>query len=258
MDSPGQGTVGQCIYCGSRRELADEHIVPFGLGGRWTLKKASCPSCSRTTAGFEREVQRGMFGELRAALKTPTRRRAERPTKSILGLERAGSIEFVEVPIEQAVQLLVLPVYPPPGFFRQGRTDEDLSATGVEITPLRVGPAKELALARGAEALHRAFTFKPRAFGLLLAKIAHCAAVDVCGLEGFSELYLPGPILRQAQGLGYWLGTGKVNLPPREDDYDVRVMADERGLVVALIDLFARIGGTTYVAVVGRLGTPEA
>lgn len=161
MESPGQRTVGQCIYCGSREELTDEHIIPFGLGGRWVLGKASCPSCSRTTAGFEQEVLRGMLGGLRAALKIRTRRRAQRPTKSTLGLERAGSVEFVEVPIEQAVQLLVLPVYPPPGFFRQGRTDEDLMATGVEITPLGVGAAKELALAQGAEALHRAFTCKP-------------------------------------------------------------------------------------------------
>jgi len=56
-------------------------------------------------------------------------------------------------------------------------------------------------------------------------------------------MYLPRPIPRQAQGHGYWLGTGKVNLPPREDDHDVRVMADEQGLAVLVRQRHSPRGG---------------
>lgn len=38
--------VNVCIYCGGTGALSDEHIIPFGLGGRWVLPKASCAECA--------------------------------------------------------------------------------------------------------------------------------------------------------------------------------------------------------------------
>ena len=34
--------VGECIYCGARAGLSDEHIVPYALGGTFFLPLASC------------------------------------------------------------------------------------------------------------------------------------------------------------------------------------------------------------------------
>ena len=55
---------GRCVYCGAITELSDEHIVPFGLGGRWVLPKASCSVCSVKTSRIERTCLRTMLGPL--------------------------------------------------------------------------------------------------------------------------------------------------------------------------------------------------
>ncbi len=34
--------IGRCIYCGGRKGLLDEHIIPYGLGGNLVLPEASC------------------------------------------------------------------------------------------------------------------------------------------------------------------------------------------------------------------------
>jgi 5-methylcytosine-specific restriction endonuclease McrA len=45
--------VNRCIYCGTLENLTDEHIIPYGLGGRSILPKASCSECSNITTNFE-------------------------------------------------------------------------------------------------------------------------------------------------------------------------------------------------------------
>ena len=68
------GTIGKCIYCNSIYNLQDEHIVPYGLGGPWVLKKASCKECANLTSRLELDVLRKTFITLRASQKMPTRR----------------------------------------------------------------------------------------------------------------------------------------------------------------------------------------
>src|SRR5258708_6724877 len=70
---------GSCIYCGSKENLSDEHIVPYALGGRWILPKASCSGCSSITAKFEQTCLRTILGPLRMYFDFPTRRQKERP-----------------------------------------------------------------------------------------------------------------------------------------------------------------------------------
>ena len=57
------GDVGRCIYCASTDQLlSDEHVVPFSLGGRKVLRKASCARCASITARFEGEFARSALG----------------------------------------------------------------------------------------------------------------------------------------------------------------------------------------------------
>jgi hypothetical protein len=37
--------VGYCIYCSQTEGLTDEHIIAYGLNGKWVLPKASCVFC---------------------------------------------------------------------------------------------------------------------------------------------------------------------------------------------------------------------
>jgi hypothetical protein len=68
-------SVGSCIYCSATDNLSDEHIVPYGLGGRYVLPKASCPRCAKVTSRIERDCLRTMFGDLRASLNIKGRKR---------------------------------------------------------------------------------------------------------------------------------------------------------------------------------------
>jgi len=57
---------GACIYCGSSDDLTDEHVVPYGLGGKMILPKSSCRRCAMITGQFEGKVLRGFMRDGRA------------------------------------------------------------------------------------------------------------------------------------------------------------------------------------------------
>src|SRR6185436_305115 len=90
--------VGFCIYCGSKENLSDEHVVPFGLGGNAILPEASCHSCSAITSAFEGKVLRGFMLEARTAGRFPTRRPKERPTTLPLTVKRGVGMESIALP----------------------------------------------------------------------------------------------------------------------------------------------------------------
>jgi hypothetical protein len=82
---PGDGTIyiaqsstspliGECIYCGSRDGLSDEHSIPFALFGTATLKKATCKRCAVGTQRVEQRLLRDTFGQAREFLRFPTRK----------------------------------------------------------------------------------------------------------------------------------------------------------------------------------------
>lgn len=74
--------VGECIYCGDKSALGDEHIIPFGLGDTLILPDASCQACADITSRIERKVLRGFMHEARVVGSFPTRRKKER-SKSV-------------------------------------------------------------------------------------------------------------------------------------------------------------------------------
>jgi hypothetical protein len=85
--------IGKCIYCGSEKNLTDEHVVPYGLKGSWKLLKASCANCSKITSVFERFVLRSQFMLPRADLKLPTYHPKKRPKEFSFEVERNGVVD---------------------------------------------------------------------------------------------------------------------------------------------------------------------
>src|SRR6266498_321432 len=84
------GTSDACIYCGAQSGLQDEHIIPFGLGGSFVLRKGSCSKCAVRTSQFERAVLRDAFLPARSALNIRTRKPHKRPAAQpvIIGKDR--------------------------------------------------------------------------------------------------------------------------------------------------------------------------
>ena len=257
MVATKEDEVGRCIYCGSTDDLTDEHIIPYGLGSTWVLRKASCRKCATITGRFEGEVLRPMLGELRAALGMKTRRRSERPTTSRLLLETNGLLQAVSMPVKDCVQVLPLPVFPPPGYSEGRSLDEKLRVQQIELNTVRASKSKALGKDRGADAIRRPFSCRSFAFAQLICKIAHAAAVDLCGLDSFGQFYLLQTLLEADDHVGFFVGSGRLASQPATGDHSVGVYSNEGGFVVAQVDLFLPIAGTSYLALVGRLRKPK-
>src|SRR5438477_8029980 len=59
---------GVCIYCGSdggASGLRREHVVPFSLGGRYVLQKASCRACEDVTKKLDGYLANVIFRHFR-------------------------------------------------------------------------------------------------------------------------------------------------------------------------------------------------
>ncbi|MHB2264213.1 hypothetical protein [Aliihoeflea sp. PC F10.4] len=107
--SPDSPTIGECIYCGGRKGLSDEHTIPYALFGIAKLKKASCAECSAKTQKVEQRLLRNTFGQVREYLQFPSRkaRRSNRwsGTRPVTD-KRSGSVE--RQPLAEGVVALYL------------------------------------------------------------------------------------------------------------------------------------------------------
>jgi len=74
-------TVNFCVYCSSKDELSDEHIIPFALSGSYILVNGSCEDCRKITNSFEQPLLRGLFYDYRAysGLKSRTKLKGFEP-----------------------------------------------------------------------------------------------------------------------------------------------------------------------------------
>jgi hypothetical protein len=192
-----------CIYCRSTVGLSDEHIIPFGLGGRLVFPKASCARCSDATKKFERTCQRTMYGPLRLLYDLPTRRKNDRPQTLQLKVKRTKDHDWEYVPVaqERFPFLLTFPLFDLPG-----------ALTGADETSAS-GPAIKRLWIRGASPSHnfmallehltrelRVHSLMPEskadvpAFCGLLAKIGHAFAIAE------TRRFFSSPVARYAIG----------------------------------------------------------
>lgn len=136
--------VGYCIYCGSTRQLSDEHIIPLGLGGRLVLPQSTCSSCSAKTSKSERTCLRTMYGPLRLLYGLPSRRKNSRPETLQLKIKRTEGSEWEYVPVvqERYPFLITFPYFEAPG-----------ALTGTEESAA-AGPVTRRLWIRGASPHH--------------------------------------------------------------------------------------------------------
>jgi hypothetical protein len=110
--------IGECIYCGARDgRLSNEHAVPYGLNGPWTLLEASCDTCATITHRFERDAMRSLWPHVRNVLAMQSRRRHKRSLTLPLLVQRGGVMEVIQVPRSEFPTYLPTPIFPPPAKF---------------------------------------------------------------------------------------------------------------------------------------------
>ena len=189
-----------CIYCGTNKELSDEHIIPLGLGGRWVLPRSSCAKCAKKTGAFERTCQRTMFGPLRMYYDLPTRRRKDRPKKLSLKVKLTADAQWSFIDVEQEVYpfLVLFPLLRMPdelsGYTTTGERGAAAKHLWIRAASFRDGimpHLKALIEELNLADIEPTATFSAPEFFQMLAKIAHAFAVAEMGVGSFTPFLTP-------------------------------------------------------------------
>lgn len=246
--------VGYCIYCNSRDDLSDEHIIPFGLlpkWGDWALPDASCGACRAITKKFEGSVQQATLGPLREKLGLKTRRPPKKKYRRTVH-RVDGRTEERELSADELPAVCIGFGWPAPGLLRGDLPNDSLAGKILFRYPegdlARHSPADTTAVQLG-----RAY---PLDFARMLAKIAHVCAVAEHGHKSFTPL-LPNLILGRDTNLASYLVGGDATAPPEDEQVlhsiyrqDCRVLSTH--YLMMTIRLFAFMGMPRYHVVVGR------
>lgn len=242
--------VGKCIYCLScDRKLSDEHIIPFGLNGRWILDKASCSRCSKITSAFETDVLGNIFYSTRASFGLK-KRHGHYPKTFILRGEIDGRLHEKVVSVASHGAVICLLGYKQPAYL-DGRQYKN----GIDVTDsylIRTNGRDLSGLGRELGFTTISFTnkFRQQNFERFLEKIAYGFAVLKYGVDAFEEVYVLPSLLGKVDDVGRWLGS----FPPETSNEDIRVGFSEKNKEVLVdIRLFGKLPVPTYVVVVGKL-----
>ena len=255
--------VGECIYCGSREDLTDEHIIPFAAGGRWILPAASCKSCAAITGSFEGEVARTIIGPLRMLYNLPTRRKKDRPKQLPLKVKYPSSTDWEIAYVDRRICpfLVGLPLYPMPDAITGAARDGNKSAAtsniwirGAAFWRNKDEHLQWLCEALGAIEVMPTATVHTEPFCLTLAKVAHSFAVAELGLNGFRP-YLSELIrTRDLTNRAYFIGGGNGDEPASKKLHDLEldtVLSIDAGVVVARVRILGALETPTYYVAVG-------
>ncbi len=247
--------VGECIYCGERdKALGTEHAVPYGLNGPWTLRRASCDTCAKTTTQFEHDVMRRLWPDVRNVLAMQSRRRDKRPATLPLVVQRDGIEEVVQVPRTNFPTYLVTPLFPPPA--RLWSSTPVKGVFGNLDMIYLCGPTFKEASKDypGADFVGGHTNISAEDFARMIAKIGFCAAVSALGLGPFTSTPIRNIILGSDRCIGYWVGSwwGDSINGTHGGLHEIRVMCSQPGSQIhAFVRLFAQFGAPEYHVLLG-------
>lgn len=252
--------VGACIYCGATNiRLTEEHIIPKGLGGTIVLPEASCDACAKITSLFEMKVMRGFMDRGRKAMGIKGRKQHKRPKKQAVDqtfIRPDGSPFEQDVPLEDPIRLMHLPVLALPGFLDplNPPTPDANRVDVVALETLHFGVDQSLTLrnlkAFGVRIHERMDIWS---FVRMLAKIAHGYHVAIRGMFRLEESPLIPIILGARHDARNWIGCTDEH--PLSSDrpalhllHEAPLEGDEGCECIAVrIKLFAPHGTATYI-----------
>lgn len=244
--------VGRCIYCGATENLTTEHVLPHGLGGRWTLVEASCPDCNKVTSLCERHVQREQLLLPRVVEGMQKRHHETRPQNVKLEVLRDGKWESMQVPVDMCAGMFGMLVFQEP---RHVAEYEYRSRMKVIAGTFHGSNLEALLQRLGATSIRPSAVFRGNSFGRMLAKIGYGMAVLKYGLDELQECYVRPCILGKKDDTGRWVGSSgrDVRELPKGSETHIVDLVEIDGEVHAVIRLFANYGTPEYRVVVGRL-----
>lgn len=251
--------INSCIYCQTEENLSDEHIIPYSLDGTYILPKSSCLACANITKKFEQTCSRTIFGNFRIIFNLKTRRKKKRPTHLPLKFIFKNRAITRQIAIEDYPNAAcLLPEFDYPEILSGKKTkvifrpfDATLFNRDERLKKLyEPGLLKVESIVKSDE----------KAFGRLLAKIAHGIAVARCGKDSFTPL-LNDIILGKKDNhrslVGNFPRGGQPIADPNLDELHDVILglcanSEQKVVLVAGIELFR--GGTIippYCVVIG-------
>lgn len=247
--------VGRCIYCGVTQEpLHEEHIVPLGLGGCRILPHASCVAHERITGRLEGYCLQATFGDIRVSADFPTRNKNRRAEKIEVPVSyEDGTKGTISISPDEYPEMLSFPRFPPAMALRGLEDDPTASVQGGGWwTWYNENKLKEFAVKHSVQRVLGP-PIDPTKFARMIAKIAHCHAVGVLGVDGFTPLAVDF-ILAGNSNMNYLVGGQSPEPPPDDSFYKVDLYKHlEYGMVGVQVRLFADIGAPRYNVLVGLL-----
>jgi hypothetical protein len=251
-----------CIYCGDSNSLEDEHVMPFGLGGRQILKRASCRRCATETGRLEQRLLRGQWWPYRKALGIATRSKEYPRYQPAQLVPLAGEKRPVQVLSDEVPVVLFFDFDPPSVLAGQVRS-EPAFARHASVKFIKEGPRRVLeeGVMRNLlpwEKVEYPMNFDSHDVLRFIAKVAHCFAVLQRGPGACTEFFLPSIILGKTEGALSYVGSCSTEvLKPRLPGQELHAMLDREvdGLLVVNVQVFRDAGDPPpiYEAVVGRV-----
>lgn len=260
--------VNVCIYCRANRDLSDEHIIPFGMGGRLVLPKASCRTCSKITSEIERTCLRKMYGPLRLLYGLPSRRTKDRPSSLPLKVRRREGDEWsiALVPQERYPFLVTFPYFSIPGLLAGDEQKNSL------------GPVTDRIWIRGASPFHdfgsllaklgrelKVHELQPdsdldvAAFCRLLAKIAIGYVAALHGASEVPSTLTSMVIENKLEGCRHFIGSSVSDEPAVNRLHDITTGTFRPfDVPVVRIRLLAKLGTPTYWVALGKDRNPPS
>lgn len=257
LDRKRYDEVGLCIYCGAGKNLSDEHIVPFGLGGNLVLPKSSCGACAKITSRFERTVLRGPFRPIRVFRGIQSRRKhRDAPTSLPLRIRRdGGNWETIFLPHNEYPILLNFFVLDVPGY------DNPKYVEGVRLLghlTYSFGPRPEEAMYRlGVKQIKLpSQQYNPGDFARMTAKVAYSMAVALGQIDpARGRPQVVRSILGEVDDIGRWVGM----ISQQRHWYSnvlhyVAITRDvDRGVLRGRVQYLTDVGSPSYEVILGNL-----
>ena len=247
------GVVGRCIYCGSTKDLSDEHIIPYGLGGKSVLEKASCKRCASITSQFEKEVLRETYFEFRNSMNFPTRNKQNRPESILINVEtNDGEIKELTIPSQEHPGFLPMIEFEEPGIL-VGRDDNTLQVIGASLH----GDRERIEKFCNKYNIKKITCSAPysHSFARLLAKAALGYTIGCHSIENLEQNYVVPYILdRKKEGISKYVGTAKDKIiDGNKIDHRAIFAYNQNGEILIRMKLFASYDTPEYLVIAGKL-----
>ncbi|RYZ14915.1 MAG: hypothetical protein EOP49_53400 [Sphingobacteriales bacterium] len=260
------GHIGRCIYDPSHPgPFTDEHILADGLGGEFMLTNASCLICqAKINTQIEQPIMMRMMKAIRYRRDIGTRGINKRPPNLPVfkprevgntaseNLSDIADWERIDLPRKEHPSLLVLPVLNQPEFFR------DFAPPSTKPWFQGMWQHIEPSPHRGADGvpIKTQTKFNVEVFCRLIAKTAHCAAVQKFGLDGFTPFLTDIILGNDLSKVSHLIGCRSVGEPPAASHYEI-FFGQPRNpnlskYILCSVRIFADLGAPSYLAVVGE------